>query len=307
MDTLLKLETLYDRKEHISALLNLINRPIKTEKSNNDSPIMIHVIGQESKIKLQRSYICTALRQIETANKLGIPNDRIYIIYGEAVPKKKEEMTCEFSKTLVSPHHMHQPLQKDINIKYVPSEGTFDEVLTKILSQQCTSKTPIIFGYDGHGYTVVAKTFSSQHSIDSIGNMPLYDSHDMTNDNLTEIFRKTNRMDNNKLFLWTQCGSYDFLKRIEDKNELLGFHVASTKGSNECGLGSGIMREFSWKFLQIQFGSHYDSNPLKLQPPPNIEDLTFANYEPYAAFYSVLLPKTLNKNTKMYEYLGLTI
>ena len=48
---------------------------------------MIHVIGHTKEASNKeidrRSYICSALNQIKTANKLGITNDRIFIIYSE--------------------------------------------------------------------------------------------------------------------------------------------------------------------------------------------------------------------------------
>lgn len=318
MDTLLKLETLYNRKEHINALIDIINGsklkkgPIK-KPINYNKPIMIHVIGQESDIESQQSYICTALRQIETVNKLGITNDRIFVICGEGA--SEENMFCHVHKEDEERHpaeYLNKKLPTNINLKRIPKEGTFDQILTDILSNECTTETPIIFGYDGHGYLIgegskFALLFKSQAEKDVVGNMPIHSKYAITDSNITEIFRKTNRLNNNKIFLWTQCGSYDFLKRIIKKNELIGFHIASTNSRNLCGDGSGVMRDFSWKLIKEQFGKRYDKNQLKLPNPPELKELTFEYYIKNTKFYSILLPKHSDKNTKIYKYLDLDL
>lgn len=268
---------LYERQDKIQKIINIID----------NLPIYIHVIGQEKADP--QSYICTALRQIETVNQLGITNDRIYLIYGEDF---NEDLECKHKQGIfsISKRHDTKPLPKDINMFEITVQNRFETILTNILQNHTTQATPIIFGYDGHGYT---------DSGSSNGNMPLDQSQVMTDENLLSIFKKTARFNNPKLFIWTQCGSYDFVQRIKDK--IPGFHLASTTIPNACGLGSIVMRDFTYKTIGKSYGQA--SKSIFPRKKVDLTNLTFGNYD--TKFYKISTDPDIKSDTKISDYLNL--
>ena len=290
----------------LSSLLNTIEI-IRNRKNNielllqkkEDLPIMIHVIGETHSDK--QAYICTALRQIETFEKLGVQHNRMFIIYGDAVPSEKK-CSHPHGSLKMAPHHKGKWFPDDVKIRYVDNkkENQFIEILYNILKNECTEITPIIFGYDGHGALKCLKN----------GKFTVYGNQTMRASTIRRIFEKANRHKNNKLLLWTQCGSFDFTKKISKK--LPGFHICSTTKPNTPGYGSSIMREFSYKILGLRFGTFietYNKSPLG-------KDITFDTYN--TIFYSVFADKDCTgilvkdcvippPNIKILDYLHLKI
>jgi len=289
MDVLLQnIDQLYQRKTNLNLLINQLS----SRKTIKNDPIMIHIVGQESRQQLQGSYICTTLRQIETAQKLGIKDDKIFIIYSKET-MLSPNLPCNFTQSKVASRHLNKELPSNIHIDYVDNTNKFDDILKKILINECTDDTPILFGYDGHGFT----DFGNNN-----GNMTIYDQQKITDQNLIEIFKTTNRIKNHKIFLWTQCGSYDFVLRIKD--HILGYHIASTKEPNTCGLGSGVMREFSCKMLNLGFGSEYEG---KCYPISDLSKLTFKNYNSSPSFATFLTDPNIKPEMEIYKYLNINL
>ena len=278
---------LYDRKQELKQIL--INSKQQPLIDINDNVIMLHIMGEEVDQHMHASYICTTLRQIETANKLGIPNDRIFIIFGK-VGKKENKCNHPAGTFKIPIYHKDQIIPKDVNLCEVSDINNFKNCLNNILIHKTTLNTPIIFSYDAHGY--VGNCLIN-------GNMIIYNTQIMDDKNIVEIFQKANRLNNNKIFIWTQCGSYDFVQRVKDK--LHGFHIASTKKPNDKGIGSGVMREFTYKLFKLQYGTNKDY----YIDSPNLPDLTFNTYN--TKFYAVLTDKKVTDDTKILDYLHLKL
>jgi hypothetical protein len=206
------------------------------DPDNPDLPILIYTIGQETKLNMTRAYICTLLYQIKLFRELsGITYSRVFIIYGNNIT---DTHTCDH----VNAGEMaNLPIPYGVDIYYIDKYSTINsvrDIYESILNKHTTIHTPIIYIYDGHGYTDQGC---------SNGNMELFTNlylnkkiilDDITFSNLFNI-------PNNKLFLFTQCGSFDFQKRLESSILNNYTSICSTKSFNACGYGAKILLEIS--------------------------------------------------------------
>jgi len=218
----------------------------------NDLPLLIYTIGQEESTN-QRSYICTLLHQIKLFKKLaGITNFRVFVIYGNNVTTIH---TCEHARAA---EMNNEPIPYGVNIYYINPEDTIYTVLDiykSILNKHTNPNTPVIYIYDGHGYTDRG---------DNNGNMVLNNSVILNDEQFNYIFKK---ISGNKLFLFTQCGSYDFQQRLEtkyykyklDKSDKLNNYtsICSTKKPNDKGIGARILVAIS-RLLNISPSIYYN-------------------------------------------------
>ena len=108
--------------------------------------------------------------------------------------------------------------------------------IRNILILKANINTPIIFLYDGHGYT---------GTNDKNGNLIIRHNLDINIFHLKDIF--SNYESNNKLFLFTQCGSYDFTIKFfellnKNDNSIL---FSSVDECNKEANGFKVSREFT--------------------------------------------------------------
>lgn len=119
-----------------------------------------------------------------------------------------------------------------VNVNYIEnySEDDFKELIKTILKNKANNNTPIIFIYDGHGIT-------------ETGVMVMDNFLNINNATFINLF--SNNKINNKLFIFTQCGSYSFYNSL-DKNELPNsVYICSTNKPSICGYGGGILVKYS--------------------------------------------------------------
>jgi len=200
------------------------------------TPFVLYIIGEETGVISQRSYLCTFLYQIEFIKKhTGITNDRIHLIYGKNGIDTVRN-TCSNPKAGAMED---QPIPYGIDVTYI--DNTFDSTLlqqtiSQILQKKIIPSTPIIFLYDGHGYT-------DPPNIE--GEMVLYEALTITPSMMYSLFKP---FDVNKKFLiFTQCGSFGFYSKIIGlKDKLLNVvYLLSTNGLKQCGIGAHVLIKLS--------------------------------------------------------------
>ena len=238
-----------------------------TSTSSNDKPLVIYLVGKESGAGT-RSYLCTFLRQIDVFKKTcGIDNDRINLIYGQnGSAANNYEHTCynSYEKDAITDPttKRNKPIPFGIDVNYITSNYTPDNLfntIRNILAFKANPNTPIIFLYDGHGPT----------------NSGLRNGNIIIRDNLhiNEMFLKTlfSGYENNaKLFLFSQCGSFDFAERFysalstSDKSVMF----STTNEPNVCAYGFKLIRSLTDMIetgRYSKFSDIYDSDRANMQ------------------------------------------
>jgi len=217
---------------------------ITNPSSSNDKPLVIYLVGKESGTGT-RSYLCTFLRQIDVFKKTcGIDNDRINLIYGQnGSTTNNYEHTCynsyEKDVTTDPTTKKNKPIPFGIDVNYITSNYTLDnlfDTIRNILAFKANPNTPIIFLYDGHG-----PTNSGPRNGNIIVRDRLY---------IDEMFLKglfTGYENNAKLFLFSQCASFDFAERFysalssSDKSVIF----STTNEPNVCAYGFKLIRSLT--------------------------------------------------------------
>ena len=203
---------------------------------NKSSPFILYVIGQD-KLLGQRTYLCTLLFQIEFLKKYcGITNDRIVLIYGD---NGNENIihTCSNSK---AGKMLDKPIPYGINTYYIDDsydQDKLSKLIKNILEDKVNTNTPLVYLYDGHGYT-------TSHNE---GEMLIRDNLDITSTLFLNIFKPYDV--NKKLILFTQCGSFGFYSSLyakPDAEKLKNIvYLCSTMSKGTCGFGAGILVKLS--------------------------------------------------------------
>jgi hypothetical protein len=205
---------------------------------NKQSPFLLYIIGEETGNISQRSYLCTFLHQIDFIKRYcNITNDRIHLIYGK---NGNENIlhTCEHPRAGIM---ADKPIPYGIDVTYV--DDTYDaaylqQTITDILRKKLEPNTPIIFIYDGHGYT-------NPVPLHGEGEMILNNNLSITPNMLHVIFKPFDL--NKKLIVFTQCGSFGFYRNlIALPNILLNtVYLCSTHALGQCGLGARVLVKLS--------------------------------------------------------------
>ena len=213
---------------------------------DKSSPFILYIIGEESNSKLQRSYLCTFLFQINFLKRYcNITNDRIVLIYGNN-GNELNKHTCEHTKAGIMSDH---PIPYGINTYYIDdsySQYTLSMVINTILYAKINPNTPLIFIYDGHGYVTPPE---------NEGEMILRNGINIDINLFYNIFKKHDT--NNKLCLLTQCGSYGFYSNLikSNKDTINNIvYICSTKDICQSGFGAGIL---------VKLSNLIDKNPKK--------------------------------------------
>ena len=203
---------------------------------NKSSPFVLYVIGQDTLLG-QRTYLCTLLFQIEFLKKYcGITNDRIVLIYGD---NGNENIihTCSNSK---AGKMLDKPIPYGINTYYIDDsydQNKLSKLIKNILEDKVNTNTPIVYLYDGHGYT-------TSHNE---GEMLIRDNLDITTTLFLNIFKPYDV--NKKLMLFTQCGSFGFYSSLNAKSDAEKLknvvYLCSTVSKGTCGFGAGILVKLS--------------------------------------------------------------
>jgi hypothetical protein len=244
------------------------------DPSDMNSPLLIYMIGHESGSINPRGYICTVLYQIKLFMKYsGIDKFRIFLIYGDN--NKGEKHTCYHPNAKDISVNDH-PIPYGVDIIHIKPHHNIDTVkniFKTILGNNTTSRTPIIFIYDGHGYT--------DSSIN--GTMILNSSINLDCENFSELFNTYK--ENNKLFLFTQCGSYDFQQKLQTKDIGKYTSICSTFEPNACGLGARVLIRLS---VLLNMGISYFFKDFEL----------FMPYYIHSSYNMPISSIMLNYNTK---------
>jgi len=103
-------------------------------------------------------------------------------------------------------------------------------LIKTILNNKANNDTPIIFIYDGHGSTTT-------------GYMSINSS--LLISNLTFINLFLNNKINNKLFIFTQCGSYNFYTSLNLTELPNSVFICSTNKIDICGYSAQVLLQFS--------------------------------------------------------------
>ena len=214
---------------------------------NKQSPFLLYIIGEETGELSQRSYLCTFLHQIAFIKRYcNITNDRIHLIYGK---NGREDILhkCEHPDASIM---ADKPIPYGIDVTYI--DDTYDETylqqtITGILRKKLEPNTPIIFIYDGHGYTIPVPGHLE-------GEMGLYNNLAITSKMLHSIFKPFDS--NKKLIVFTQCGSFGFYRNlIALPNVLLNtVYICSTNGLGQCGIGARVL---------VRLSEFINNNPVK--------------------------------------------
>ena len=206
---------------------------------NKRAPFLLYIIGEETGGISQRSYLCTFLHQMEFIKRYcNIPNDRIHLIYGR---NGRDDVlhTCSHPKAGIM---ADKPIPYGINVTYI--DDTYDSLILQQTIINILQKyidpltTPLIFIYDGHGYTNPVAGHEE-------GEMILYHDLSITKDMLYNILKPIDG--NKKLLIFTQCGSFGFYRNLVTMpNTLLNsVYICSTNGIGQCGLGAGVLVKIS--------------------------------------------------------------
>ena len=228
---------------------------------NKQLPFLLYIIGEDTGLISQRSYLCTFLYQIEFIKKYtNITNDRIHLIIGKNGYENIIQ-TCEHPRAGLM---KDKPVPYGIDITYI--DDSYDtlyceQVIRNILSKKIEVNTPIIFIYDGHGFT----TPTPQNEE---GDMLIYDNLVLTKHIINNIFKPYDA--NKKLLVFTQCGSFGFYKNLSNlPNKLANtVYICATNGLGQCGIGARVL---------IKLSELIKSNPTKYL---NFKDIItdFGNY-----------------------------
>jgi hypothetical protein len=205
---------------------------------NKQLPFLLYIIGEETGGISQRSYLCTFLYQIEFIRKYtNITNDRIHLIIGKNGSSDIIQ-TCEHPKAGLM---KDKPIPYGIDITYI--DDSYDtlyceQVIRNILSKKIEANTPIIFIYDGHGFTT--PTLQNEE-----GDMLISDNLFLTKNIFNNIFKPYDA--NKKLLIFTQCGSFGFYTNLTNlPNKLANtVYICATNGLGQCGLGAGVLIKLS--------------------------------------------------------------
>lgn len=239
-NSLLRYELFIEKLSSSSASPKL-KKTISFKEKNK--PLLIYLIGQEHNDT--RTYLCTFLHQIDFYKKnCGINNDRINLIYGEnGYEDPNYEHTCynthELAITDKSKSKLNKSIPYGIDVNYLNkniNNQNLLNLLNYILSTKANSNTPIIFIYDGHGYT---------NSGNKNGNMILRNGLEIDVNFLNNVFQ--NYKLNTKLFLFSQCGSYDFAQRLFNSLTIDNKSIIFSAGAQEnlCTYGFKVIRQFT--------------------------------------------------------------
>jgi len=273
---------------------------------NKQTPFLLYIIGEETGKLSQRSYLCTFLHEIEFIKKYtGITNERIHLIYGK---NGREDVlqTCEHPKAGIM---ADKPIPYGINVTYI--NDTYDQVLTQQLITQILQKnveptTPIIFIYDGHGYTNPTATNGE-------GEMILYNNLTISVNIFHTIFKS---FDSNKKFIiFTQCGSFGFYTNlISLPNKLTNcVYLLSTNSLGQCGLGARVLVKYS-ELINQNPNKYLFFNDMKTDIGTyHLEDLTPIKISDILPIYqvkqhvTVITGDKVKLNTDNNNYMGYTL
>jgi len=203
---------------------------------NKKQPFLLYIIGQEVlNNEAQRSYLCTFLHQIDFIKRsCNISNNRIQLIYGKNGSQEVLH-TCKHTKAGT---FADKPIPYGINVTYINDDINLQQTIANILQVNIEPTTPVIFIYDGHGYT-------NPTTDNEEGDMVLYDNICITKNIMYNIFKPYDT--NKKLFIFTQCGSYGFYKNLTSipNNLSNSVYICSTNGLGQCGIGARVLVKMS--------------------------------------------------------------
>lgn len=169
-------------------------------------PFLFYFIGYDKKIPYS-SYLCSLMGVLEWY-QIHNTYHRVQIICNADFPK-----VCH--KTQYKTHNQGKTISPLVPFYSITTLAKLSAMIQNVLVQKCIPGiTPIIIVFDGHGYVNVKNVsvgFTKTTSI--IGNMVMGENMDLDEMFFPSVFGQE-FMTNYKLFVLTQCGSFNFAQRL---------------------------------------------------------------------------------------------